>query len=168
MEGFFHGLKQDIRAYAKTVFACVGKSIAEKLREYGITADIMPESHDSQSLRQQLNLKQDTVVCHYCGTLAGNHNRMYRGYDYRAVSVYDNRRLDLQQIDVPQDAAIIFTCSSNVERMMNRMVHPEAWADHGTAYVIGPSTYQTCRQLGVRNIIQAQRADYESLAELIL
>lgn len=168
VEGFFHGLKQDIRAYAKTVFACVGKSTAEKLREYGITADIVPESHDSQSLRQQLNLKQDTIVCHYCGTLAGNHNRMYRGYDYRAVPVYDNRRLDLQQIDVPQDAAIIFTCSSNVERMMNRMVHPEAWADHGTAYVIGPSTYQTCRQLGIRNIIQARRADYESLAELIL
>lgn len=168
VEGFFRNLKQDIRAYAKTVFACVGKSTARKLQEYGIHADVVPQTYDSESLRKQLHLQEDTVVCHYCGTMAGNHSRMYRGYDYRAVSVYDNRELPIEMMDVPQDATIVFTCSSNVERMKRRMIHFEEWAKQGTALVIGPSTYQTCQQLGIVHIIQARRADYESLAELIV
>ena len=47
------------------------------------------------------------------------------------------------------------------------MIHFEQWAKTGTAVVIGPSTYRTCQQLGIENIIQAKQATYESLAEIL-
>ena len=168
VDGFMHGLKNDIRSYAETAFVCIGKASAKKLKEYGITADVIMERYDEDMLRQRLNLKQGTTVYHYCGTLAGNHNRMYRGYEYRAIPVYDNQELPIEMMDVMEDATIVFTCSSNVERMKHRMIHFDAWAQHGTALVIGPSTFQTCQQLGIQHIIQADRPDYESLAELIV
>ena len=167
VDGFFRGMKKDIRMFGNTVFAAVGSSTAKRLKDYGITADYIPATYDSASLFESLSLTKQSVVCHYTGSLPSAHNRMYHGFDYRPVRVYDNVECEIITMDVREDAVIVFTCSSNVERMKHRMIHFEQWAKTGTAVVIGPSTYRTCQQLGIEHIIQAKQATYESLAEIL-
>ncbi|MGM9941972.1 MAG: hydroxymethylbilane synthase [Bulleidia sp.] len=162
VEGFFAGLKTDIRRFSNTVFACVGKATAQALSDHGIHADYIPEVSDSEHLTAGLNVKQGAVICHY--TALGMHTSVP---DARSIAVYENRETEVLPMRVKDDAEIIFTCSSNAERMMKRLVNADAWAEHGKAYVIGASTYRTCQKLGIRHIIQAEEATLVSLKEAV-
>lgn len=162
VEGFFEGLKTDIRKFHHTLFACVGKATAKALADHGIQADYIPETYDVHHLMQGLKVKEGSVICHYCAK--GTHTAIQGAHE---IAVYENRETDVLPMRVKDDAEIIFTCSSNVERMMKRLVNAEEWARQGTAYVIGPSTYRTCQRYGICHIIQSEKAAMESLKETI-
>lgn len=59
---FFEELKRrqtDIRKIAHMKFACIGRGTGEKLREYGITADFIPEKYTAKTLGRELPGKME-------------------------------------------------------------------------------------------------------------
>lgn len=170
VEGFFRGMMKagmDIRAFAGSRVAAIGRKTAEKLEQYGVKPDLVPVRADSMGLCESLNkvldpgdvvwyLKaEETAGILQDGILGSCHLVCKNVYMNQEVREKPNREL----YDV-----IAFTCASSARRLFSGgNIFPES-----RLYSIGPVCTEQLRQLGGQNIIQADQASYEGLAAKIV
>lgn len=172
----------DARALFHTRCAVIGQKTAEKLREYGICADFMPEHSNSTNLAQELKEYLD---------------QEFRGDPFkRAVIWYPtakNARITLWIhcfLSVIADGSMytkctlsdggasgqgcircdLFTCASSAERMLGSLKpqERETLASVTDIYSIGPKCSAALGELGVSPVIEAAVNTYEGLVNCVL
>lgn len=165
VEGFFRGLEKadvDVRFFAGTKIAVIGDRTAESLGKHGLRPDLIPETADSMALCKALRRilqREDTVWYLKAEKTRSALEEELSGYcRLTGKTVYANREVKIRRPSGDYDA-VVFTCASAVRRL-----YATGW-DSGSArlYSIGPACTEQLTRLGKGNIIQADRADYESL-----
>lgn len=174
----------DARALGSVRLAVIGTATANKLQEYGLCADFMPEHYNSDILVKELkqymdeelrkepfhkpvvwyptakNAKDDTVdalvqICE-CGRL----------------NVYENREYTDEMQEKPKLCdfdGIFFTCASSAKRLLSGYA-PEELANLGqdtAVYSIGPKCSVAITGLGIANVTEAAVSTCEGLANLV-
>lgn len=175
VEAFFKNFSEsglDVRNLAGCKIASIGKQTAEVLKSHGIHADLIPAEFHSKAftgtLRENLNggekvwyLKAENADSHLRETLEGI-------CEFEEIAVYENREVkpDLSQLqDWKEYDGVIFTCASSAERLI--AVLEKGWEKEIGVYSIGPKTTACLKKYGIENVMQAERADYEGIVEMI-
>lgn len=186
VNSFFESLYKcqlDTRSLYGCKIAAIGVKTANTLKTFGIIADIIPESHNSNEL---LRLIEEKI---YLGELGENilyikgknvKNSLTEELKKHAVltcmDVYENKNIiiepqERQQIikEAKEADGILFTCASNVERFLDIMGAKEGRDILSDKKVIsiGEKCSKALRRAGIKNYIQSQEASYESMAEKI-
>lgn len=169
VEGFFRGMMKagaDIRAFARSKVAAIGSKTAEKLEQYGMKPDLVPEKADSMGLCELLNkvLEPEDVVWYLkAEETAGILQDGISGSCHLVCkNVYTNQEVREKPNREFYDS-IVFTCASSASRLFSdENIFPDS-----RLYSIGPVCTEQLRRLGRKNIIQADRASYEGLAAKI-
>ena len=158
----------DARALFHTRCAVIGQKTAEKLREYGICADFMPEHSNSTNLAQELKeyLDQEfrgdpfkrAVIWYPTAKNAKDNlvDTLLSFCDCGRLNVYENVPCPME-VPVDKDVydAIFFTCASSAERMLGSLKpqERETLASVTDIYSIGPKCSAALGELGVSPVI---------------
>lgn len=174
--GFMNQMREqnlDIRRLFGVQIAAVGQKTAEVLREYGICADIVPQTAGEIPLAECLKAKisrQDTIW-HIKGTMGGEvlKQRLEGICDYQERIVYENRETAEEIPNLYGCRGIVFSSASAVRRFFHRINSQKAgyWDQKPPVFSIGPSTTKELRRMGIRDIRQAEHASYESMVQKI-
>ena len=173
----------DARALFHTRCAVIGQKTAEKLREYGICADFMPEHSNSTNLAQELKEYLDQEFCGdpfkravvwYPTAKNAKDNlvdTLLSFCDCGRLNVYENVPCPME-VPVDKDVydAIFFTCASSAERMFGSLKpqERETLASVTDIYSIGPKCSAALGELGVSPVIEAAVNTYEGLVNCVL
>ena len=173
----------DARALFHTRCAVIGQKTAEKLREYGICADFMPEHSNSTNLAQELKeyLDQEfrgdpfkrAVIWYPTAKNAKDNlvDTLLSFCDCGRLNVYENVPCPME-VPVYKDVydAIFFTCASSAERMLGSLKpqERETLASVTDIYSIGPKCSAALGELGVSPVIEAAVNTYEGLVDCVL
>lgn len=169
VEGFFYGITMagcDVRTFVGSRIAAIGAKTAQTLRRYGLQTDLLPETADSTALCRALRKavrREDRVW--YLTAEEGSRvvmEELSGCCHLTEKRVYVNCQMEIR---IPSGAydAIAFTCASSVRRLSDA-----GWVPgESTYYSIGPMCTEQMRCLGIEDIIQADHASYEALAEKI-
>lgn len=169
VEGFFYGIRKagvDIRSFSGSRVAAIGGKTAEALALCGIQPDRIPERADSQTLSDMLEeiLQPEDRVWYLKAerTEPELADRLSLCCKLTEINVYANREIEVVIPARSYDAAA-FTCASSVKRLY------EAGYRQGRSqlYSIGPACTRQMQQLGMTDMIQADRPAYGALAEKI-
>lgn len=173
--GFFENLFSsglDARSLSGIKVAVIGEKTNEYLKQYGVCADLIPKRFNEEGLLRELqNQIKSTDTVWYSGGMAGGEKiRETLGEicGFQELCVYENRTVNLSEIDMEEDANILFTCASSAERLLSAM-NPEdvkRWKEKGIAYSIGSKTSKKLKELGVEQIVETPQSTYEALAEM--
>ena len=175
VEAFFKNLSEsglDVRNLAGCKIASIGKKTAEVLKKYGIYADLIPAEFHSDALADALrkNLSGGEKVWYLKAEHADSHlQETLNGIcEFEEVVVYENQEVkpDLSKLqDWKEYDGVIFTCASSAERLI--AVLEKGWEKELCSYSIGPKTTACLKKYGIENVIEAERADYEGIVEII-
>lgn len=171
---FANGL--DVRALAGCKIASIGDKTSELLRSYGLCADLEPEEFHSGALAKELKKvlskeeQREKKVCYFKAGNADSHlKKELQGYcELEEIVVYENKcvAFDLDETgDITNYDGVIFTCASSATRLIQKL--GDGWGKSVISYSIGPKTTACLKKLGVENLLEAKRADYESLCTLV-
>ncbi|MCF0115537.1 MAG: hydroxymethylbilane synthase [Erysipelotrichaceae bacterium] len=153
VDGFFKTLNVDIRTLAKLKFLVKGTKTQEKLKSYGITAEILDNvtltSIDKVAYFKD-NKEHDLEV------------QLAKQCQLSVYPVYQNTEIENTPITILKDGYVVFTASSNVDRFMRLLKNDEPF----TAFSIGKSTTATCKSYNI-DPIEAKETTYESIIEAI-
>ena len=169
VEGFFRGMIKagtDIRTFAGSRIAVIGNKTAEKLGQYGLKPDLMPDTADSMAFCDSLNkvLRQEDVVWYLKAEetvqilqegLAGKCHLICK-------NVYANWEVKGKPGREFYDA-IVFTCASSVRRLF---AAGNTFTESGL-FSIGPVCTEQLLKFGREDVIQADHASYEALVHKI-
>ena len=166
----------DVRALAGCKIASIGDKTSELLRSYGLRADLEPEEFHSGALAKELKKvlsedgQREKKVCYLKAGNADSHlKKALQGYcELEEIVVYENKGVlfDLNETgDITNYDGVIFTCASSATRLIQKL--GDGWGESVTSYSIGPKTTACLKKLGIENIREAERADYESLCTLV-
>lgn len=154
VERFFVRLQRsyDTRALARSKVAAVGPATAERLRSFGIEADLMPEEFTAASTVAALGeVGQGKILLPRPegAPLDVVDSLRERGWEVHAVITYQTLRVrpDIKVLGASLDA-VLFTSPSSVEGFSDAT----RLAPLGGSYriiCIGPSTAQAARELGL-------------------
>ncbi len=157
VEAFFGSLRHqqiDLRILSNMKFAVIGEKTAQALKEYGIYADLVPETFDSASLAEALKGAADSKERIFWGMPAGVQNGEFlclkKKMDIFAAPLYENldtagenlRQIRRKQIkpgkeeekqeDIQETGsilteyeAVLFTCASSVRRFFENLNEKE-------------------------------------------
>ena len=110
MEAYLKQYK-DLRFLSKTRIMCIGNKTNQILKQYGLEADYVPTTSDSDQLNELLDfLIDDYYIYLVQGSLISN----IKVYD-EIISVYKNVEVPISEEVKHYDYAF-FTCASSVER----------------------------------------------------
>lgn len=164
--------KLDVRSLAGCKIAAIGDKTSELLKSYGIYADLIPKEFHSDALTEELRkaLTKEENVWYLKAKNADSHLKeaLESCCKFEEIVVYENESVPLEQREfgtIKDYDGIIFTCASSAARLIEKS--GKEWAASVTAFSIGPKTTACLRKLGVENIQEAKRADYDTLCELI-
>ncbi len=175
------GLGKDVRILGHLKFACIGPVTKQRLADYGIVSDILPETFRAESVIQAFStadIQGKTVLLPRAKKartiLPEELTKMGARVDevttYETVLEHEagptlNKLLETRQID-----AVTFTSSSTVTNFMSLLPSDKA-ADlmkHVTIASIGPITSDTVRSFGLAPTMEADPYTIEGLVEQLL
>lgn len=175
VKGFMEALQAsnlDVRCLCGAKIAAIGQKTANYLKRYGLVADLVPEIYDSINLAKCLKheVRKQDFIYHVKGQEGTPilKNTLSPLCDYHEMEVYRNQAVKIEYIQKPdQYAGAVFTCGSSVRRFFEAMEEEmkEKWKKEVHCFSIGSGTTSALRQIGVKKICEAARADYEALAE---
>lgn len=158
----------DIRSLAHIHFAVVGSASKAELKKYGIKADLVPESYESEELLEML-LRDINTNSRVLIPMVNIGQEKWGGLKKHClvdvITLYENEAVEeetlLKIMDESWDMAI-FTCSSAVNNTLK----------YGTLkakYIIsiGKMTSKTLKEWGIKNFYQSKQATYDSILDLI-
>ncbi len=164
--------KLDVRNLAECKIAAIGDKTSELLKSYGIYPDLIPKEFHSDALTQELRkvLGKEEKVWYFKAKNADDHlKKSLQGYcKFEEIIVYENKSVSLEQKEFPDIKdydGVIFTCASSATRLIQKS--GKEWGSSVASYSIGPKTTECLKKLGIENIQEAKRADYDALCELI-
>lgn len=170
---FFDRLRsagRDARALAGVKLAAIGPKTAETLERYGVRADLVPETYDSQHLAQAMSQAEGPVLL--CRASLGSDALptllKKRGVPFEDIPCYDT------VYDVPDPAPVLallkqnvlvtFTSASTVRGFVESL--PGADLSQVLGCCIGPQTAQEAKKYGI-SVVVAKEATIGSLIECI-
>ncbi|MBQ9690516.1 MAG: uroporphyrinogen-III C-methyltransferase, partial [Eggerthellaceae bacterium] len=184
VESFFETLYEqhkDARSFAQLRVAAIGPATADRLKFYGINADVVPSQYRAEAVVQALR---------DAGISAGDRVLLPRAEEARDVVIHE---LSAEGIEVdvvpayktvvprdtdaayardiltdPEVFALTFASSSTAKNLAT-MIGKDfaALMNKKTAYSIGPITSQTLRDLGVEHIVEADTYTIDGLVEAL-
>jgi uroporphyrinogen III methyltransferase/synthase len=181
---FFHrlfALGQDVRALHRVHTAAIGPVTAERLMDYGLKTDIVPESYRAESVVAAFgsqNLAKQAILIPRAAearpVLPVELTRMGARVDevpvYRTVPATDGAAELLIQLEKKQVDLVTFTSSSTATNFKS-LLPTERFEDlirDLTVASIGPITTETAEKLGFRVRITAQTYTIEGLCDAIV
>ncbi|MCM1283405.1 MAG: uroporphyrinogen-III C-methyltransferase [Muribaculaceae bacterium] len=180
VNGFFENLFAsglDVRAVAHMQIATVGRATAEVLRGYGLQADFICDTQTGEALGRELaaRLAGESRVLYPCaGENAGELARILEAHCRLEKScVYRNEKYNeelTKEIVLENYDAILFTCASNARRLLQGqpVAVRKRLSAKGSVYSIGRTTSAALAELGVEEILEAERPDYGELVRLLM
>jgi uroporphyrinogen III methyltransferase/synthase len=175
----------DTRALGNAKIIAIGPKTADRLKEYGIVADMMPESSNGKALAEELRVYSE-IHCRetpfkrpsaWYPTAKNADDDLVDSLlefcDCGRLNVYENIPCEISESDIGDPAAydgIIFTSASCAERLL-RHVDEESLTILGTEttiYSIGPKCSAALSALGVTPISEAPVSTYEGIYNMIL
>lgn len=158
----------DVRSLSGCKIASIGDKTSELLRDYGICADLTPKEFHSDALADAMKkvLAGGEKVWYFKAGNADAHlKKALQGCcDFKEIIIYENKSVefDIEEAgDITGYDGAIFTCASSATRFIQKA--GKEWEKSVTSYSIGPKTTACLKKLGIENIQEAERADYESL-----
>ena len=178
-ELLMHGLDRqglDARVLAGTRVAAIGPGTAAVLRDWGITADLVPERAIAESLATELVAQGVADQRVLIARAAEARDVLPReleqaGADVQVVALYETvrERLDEQQLESLSAADYVtFTSSSTVRFLLEAIGGVEHFPERARIVSIGPVTSQTARDLGLEVHVEAERHDIAGLVDALL
>lgn len=164
VDGFFFGI-DDIRKYCHTQFVVVGKATATRLQSYGIKADFIPSCFNAKTLIEELKVNKTDIVDYFSSDIHDEIDGLESVCEYHKIVVYHNSEIECENMYIAHP--VIFTSSLNAKRFLKHVSNIEEYKEKGIAYSIGPKTTQTLKEYGIKHILQANEATFQSLKELI-
>ncbi len=170
----------DARIFGKTKIAAIGPGTADKLSQYGIKADFIPEQYTSSVFVEDMAAKEDIKgkkVLRLKGYFESDpftDGLRKKGADVDAVEVYQlsseqPREAQFQDITDHGADAVLFTSSSTVRNFMNIYGESRAKELFSKAYAvaIGPVTAKTLRKYEVEKMKMADIFNLEGLMDAL-
>jgi uroporphyrinogen III methyltransferase/synthase len=173
----------DVRALAHAKLVAIGAKTAEKLQDYGLRADLIPEQYNSDTLAQEVRQFIDkhcqkspferAVTWYPAAKNADDHlvDALLSVCDCGRLNVYENLAVDADRSDdLSAYDGILFTCASSAERLL-APCDEETRTTLGTRtaiYSIGPKCSAALRALGVSPVVEASVSTYEGLFHTVM
>lgn len=171
----------DVRKLHQIKTACIGPSTAEKLREYGLTSDIIPENYRGESVvdafkdeevkgknilipRAEMARPVLPVELKKMGAI------VEEVVAYRTVEVAENAEMIVDQLRSGSIDVVTFTSSSTVKNFAAVLPEDDISDIMKNVNVacIGPITADTAKELGFKTEICAESSTIPGLTEAIL
>ena len=183
VKSFFENLYKsnlDARDLYGIKIAAIGPKTANELKFFGITADIVPDIHNSNELSRLI--EKDVSLWENILYIKGRNveNSLTDGLkghvSLTCLEVYENKKVIMEDdekqsiINDTKDAAgILFTCASNVERFFEIIETQisNQFLSEKKIISIGEKCSKALEKCGVTNYVQSEEASYESMAENI-
>lgn len=169
----------DVRALSDMKLVVIGEKTAEKLREYGLIADLVPQQFDGKTLAEEIRAVYTDAfhrpfAWYPTAKNAGDDlvDDLLSVCDCGRLNVYENVAC---QNEEPGDGelmsydGIFFTCASSAERLFAGRT-PEflaRLAAETKIYSIGPKCSSALTAMGAAPLIEAAPHTYEGLLHLI-
>lgn len=161
----------DIRDLAKTKIAVIGSQTGESLKQYGLRADLIPGVFYSGKLREIMKEEMHpTDIVWY--PMAKNADDSMKEFfqdicQFKELPVYENVEVSIPQIkDLNSYDGVFFTCASSAQRFFAN-VDAVNLKDTCELYSIGIKSSEALESLGLKNIVQAEKATYDSLVKTV-
>ena len=172
-EIFFRRLRlsgRDARALAGIKLAAIGPKTAAELEKFGVTADLVPETYDSEHLAQAMARVEEPVLL--CRASRGSDSLpelfAKNGIPFQDIPLYDTvyTAPDSSQVRalLNQKVLVTFTSASTVRGFVESL--PGADLSQVLGCCIGPQTAREAEKYGIA-VTVAQEATMESLIECI-
>ena len=170
------------RVFSSTAIAAIGSATAEALRQRGLIPALVPDEFVAEALA-------DALVQHGGGSLDGARVLIPSATDARealaaglrrygatveSLPVYRTVPAQTDLHDVARDitggriAAVTFTSSSTVRCFVDLIGTEVATSGRCVAATIGPVTGGTARELGLREVMEAQPHTVQGLVESLV
>ena len=152
----------DVRALAQVKLVAIGEKTAQKLNEYGLDADFVPEHYNSENLAAELKT--------YINTNYGNDpfRNVTSMCSYGRMNVYENVEVPLPDDWMDEDVSydgILFTCASSAERFLASETR-KRWLfakRQMKVYAIGPKCRKKLEAFGILDATEASVSTYEGM-----
>lgn len=161
---------KDARALAGLKLAAIGPKTASELARYGVTADLVPETYDSEHLAQSMaQVEGPVLLCRASqGSSALPEIFAKNGIPFADIPCYDTVYENpdpspvLALLDKP--VLVTFTSASTVRGFVESL--PGGDLSHVMGCCIGPQTAAEAKKYGI-SVVTAKEATMESLMECI-
>ena len=172
-EIFFRRLRaagRDARALSGLTLAAIGPKTAKALEKHGVTADLMPETYDSDHLAKTLEAVEGPVLlCRASrGSTALPEMLERKGIPFADVPIYDTvyTAPDPQKVDalLGEKLLVTFTSASTVRGFVESL--PGRDLKNVIGCCIGKQTEAEAKKYGLTTVV-SQEATMESLMETI-
>jgi uroporphyrinogen III methyltransferase/synthase len=166
----------DARLLAGTRVATIGPGTAAVLKDWGITADLVPERAIAESLAAELiaqGVADQRVLIPRAADARDVLPRELEqaGADVQVIPLYETvrERLDEPQLErLSASDYVTFTSSSTVRFLLEAIGGVEHFPERARVVSIGPVTSQTARGLGLEVHVEAERHDVAGLVDALL
>ena len=172
-EIFFRRLRaagRDARALSGLTLAAIGPKTAKALEKHGVTADLVPETYDSDHLAKTLEAVEGPVLlCRASrGSTALPEMLESKGIPFADVPIYDTvyTSPDPQKVDalLGEKLLVTFTSASTVRGFVESL--PGRDLKNVIGCCIGKQTEAEAKKYGLTTVV-SQEATMESLMETI-
>ncbi|MBO5170984.1 MAG: uroporphyrinogen-III C-methyltransferase [Oscillospiraceae bacterium] len=172
-EIFFRRLRaagRDARALSGLTLAAIGPKTAKALEKHGVTADLVPETYDSDHLAKALEAVEGPVLlCRASrGSTALPEMLERKGIPFADVPIYDTvyTAPDPQKVDalLGEKLLVTFTSASTVRGFVESL--PGRDLKNVIGCCIGKQTEAEAKKYGLTTVV-SQEATMESLMETI-
>ncbi|EHQ63185.1 putative Similar uroporphyrinogen-III methyltransferase/uroporphyrinogen-III synthase [Paenibacillus dendritiformis C454] len=164
---------KDNRALSGIRLTAIGKLTKEKLREYGLAADVLVSRRSADLIRQACagNWRQGTKVL-----LAGSEkhaaqlaDELVGAAEFAALPLYREVLETERPFDLSKFDAVCFSSSASVEHLLSVLsAEEQALLRSMKLLSIGPMTSRTIREQGLEVYREAETAQPDSLIALLL
>lgn len=181
VEAFFENLFRsglDLRALGNIKVAAIGSQTAACLKQYGITADLVPPAFHSSAFKECLRnvVKTTDVIWYPKAANADSSMKQFfsegeNGSSFVELNVYENKQVEIMPLStagLKQYDGVFFTCASSAERLMKHIPEEvrDIWTECDGIYSIGPKSSEALIRCGIEKIREAETATYAGLIAL--
>jgi len=171
---------KDVRALGHLKFACIGPVTKERLADYGIISDILPETYRAESVVDafsHMNMQRKKVLLPRAKVartiLPEELIKMGAVVDevtaYETILCDDAKETLISLLTDQEIDAVTFTSSSTVSNFMSLLTEDAAKLLKGvTIASIGPITSDTARALGIKPDLEADPYTIPGLVDELL
>ena len=166
VHSFLHQLLEggkDTRSLYGIRIASIGAKTTEALLQYGLHADITAEKSDSVHMAQQLRTilkKEDQILIAKADNDNDTLQTMLHDYHVTMIPLYHSETIPFTTQYETYDA-IIFTSAFHVHACKDILHQTDM------CFSIGPHTTKALKEANIKNIIESEQADKQTLIKLV-